>query len=112
MVEAVSRCVYFAAPEAIELRSHYHVVRVKQRMPVPVANLRRPARRVHDVGEQHGGEHPVIGHVGLLAGEELGDLLKGRTPSGSTKWYTLRPGSSTYFAPNMRSATSLPHSAG
>src|SRR5215212_3553893 len=31
---------------------------------------------------------------------------------GSTKWYTLRPGSSTYFAPEMRSATSLPHSGG
>ena len=49
-------------------------------MPVTVADLRGPARRVHDVGEQHRGENPIIGHVGLLAGEELGDLLEGRAP--------------------------------
>ena len=49
-------------------------------MPVTVADLRGPARRVHDVGEQHRGENPIIGHVGLLAGEELGDLLEGLAP--------------------------------
>ncbi len=49
-------------------------------MPVTVADLRGPARRVHDVGEQHRGENPIIGHVGLVAGEELGDLLEGRAP--------------------------------
>ena len=55
-------------------------MRIEQRMPVTVADLRGAARRVHDVGEQHRGEHPIIGHVGLLAGEELGDLLEGRAP--------------------------------
>ena len=50
-------------------------------MPVTVADLRGPPRRVHDVGEQHRGENPIVGHVGLLAGEELGDLLKRRAPS-------------------------------
>ena len=49
-------------------------------MPVTVADLGGPARRVHDVGEQHRGENPIIGHVGLVAGEELGDLLEGRAP--------------------------------
>ena len=49
-------------------------------MPVTVAPLRGPARRVHDVGEQHRRQHPIIGHFGLPAGEELVDLLKGRAP--------------------------------
>ena len=60
-------------------------MRVEQGMPVTVADLRGPARRVHDVGEQHRGENPIVGYFGLLAGEELGDLLKGLTPAGSTK---------------------------
>ena len=51
-------------------------MRIEQRVPVTVAHVRCPARRVHDVGEQHCGEHPIIGHLGLLAGEELGDLLE------------------------------------
>ena len=78
--EAVARRVHLAAPKASELRPDDGVVRIKQRMPVTVAHLRGPARRVHDVGEQHRGEHPIIGHVGLLAGEELGDLLEGLAP--------------------------------
>jgi hypothetical protein len=56
-------------------------VRIEQRKPVAVADFRGPARRVHDVGEQHRGEHPIIGNVGLVAGEERGDLLEGRAPS-------------------------------
>jgi hypothetical protein len=58
------------------------VVRIKQRVPVSVAHLRGPARRVNDVGEQHRGEHSIIGHFGLMAGEELGDLLERRAPVG------------------------------
>ena len=81
--------------------AHDGVVRIEQRMPVTVADLRGAPRRVHDVGEQHRGENPIIGHVCLVAGEELGDLLEGRDAIGSTKWYRLRPGSSTYFAPGM-----------
>ena len=50
-------------------------------MPVAVADLRGAARRVHDVGEEHRGENPIVGHFGLVAGEELGDLLEGRAPS-------------------------------
>jgi hypothetical protein len=50
-------------------------------MPVPVAHLGGPARRVNNVGEQHRGQHPITGHLGLLAGEERGDFLEGRTPS-------------------------------
>lgn len=53
---------------------------IKQGMPVTIPHLRGPARRVDDVGEQHGGENPIIGHVGLVAGEELGDFLEGRLP--------------------------------
>ena len=49
-------------------------------MPVAVADLRRPARRVDDVGEKHRREDPVVGHLGLVPGEELGDLLKRLTP--------------------------------
>ena len=49
-------------------------------MPVTVTHLRGPARRVDDVGEQHGGQNPIVGHVSLLAGEELGDLLERFAP--------------------------------
>jgi hypothetical protein len=55
---------------------------VEQRMPVTVADLRRATGRVHDVGEEHRGQHPIIGHVGLVAGEERSNLLEGRAPVG------------------------------
>ena len=78
--EAVSRCVHLAASKPSELRPHDGVMRIKQGMPVPVADLRHTARRVHDVGEQNRGEHPIVRYLGLVTGEELGDLLKRRTP--------------------------------
>ncbi len=74
--ETVAGGVHLAAAEANELRTDDGVVRVEQRVPVAVADLGGAARRVHDVGEQHRGENPVVGHLGLLAGEELGDLLE------------------------------------
>ena len=55
-------------------------MRVEQRMPVSVADLGGPARRVHDVGEEHCGENPIVGHFCLVPGEELVDLLKRRAP--------------------------------
>jgi len=89
------------------------VVRIKQSVPVAVADLRRPARRVHDVGEQHRGQHPIIDQVSPLVGEGT-RRFPGRTRASQVRrgGKTLRPGSSTYFAPGMRSATSLPHSGG
>lgn len=78
--EAITRAVHLTAPKPRKLGPHDGVVRIKERMPVPVAHLRRPPGRVHDVGEKHCGQHPIIGHVGLLAGEELSDHLKGRAP--------------------------------
>ena len=57
-------------------------------------------RRVHDVGEQYRGEHPIVGQLSLLAGKELGDLLERRAPRFDDV-EKLRPGSSTYFAPGM-----------
>jgi hypothetical protein len=41
---------------------------IEQRVPVPITHLSGPARRVHDVGEQHRGENPVVGRDGLSAG--------------------------------------------
>ena len=78
--EAVARSVHLAASKAGELRADDGVVRIKQRMPVTVADLRGVTRRVHDVGEEHGGENPIVRHVGPVTGEELGDLLEGRPP--------------------------------
>src|SRR5271163_4484295 len=49
-------------------------------MPVTVAHVRCPTRRVHDVGKEHGGEHPIVGHFSLVAGEELVDQLEGLAP--------------------------------
>ena len=79
--EAITRSVHLTTPKARELRPDNGVVRIKQRMPVPVAHLCRPTRRVHDVGEQRRRQHPIIGNFRLVAGEELGNLLKRRTPS-------------------------------
>jgi len=50
-------------------------------MPVTVADLRGPASRVDDVGEEHRGEHPIVGHLCLVPGEEFGDLLEGISPA-------------------------------
>ena len=55
-------------------------MRIEQRTPVTVADLCGPARRIHDVGEQHRGENPVVGHLGMVAGEELGHLLERLAP--------------------------------
>src|SRR3981081_2791330 len=55
-------------------------MRIKQSVPIAVTDLHRPARRVDNVGEQHRGKIPIIGDVGLVAGEELGDLVKRRAP--------------------------------
>jgi|SRR5271166_1817376 len=54
--ETVTRRVHLAAPKANELRPDDGVVRVEQGMPVTVADLPSPARRVHDVGEKHCGD--------------------------------------------------------
>jgi len=35
-------------------------VRIKQGTPVTITHLRGPTRRVHDVGEQHRGQNPVV----------------------------------------------------
>ena len=53
---------------------------IKLRVPGTVTHFRGPPCRVHDVGEQHRRKNAVIGHVGLVAGEELGDLLEGFAP--------------------------------
>ncbi len=75
-------------------------MRVEQRMPVAVTDLRGAACRVDDVGEEHRGEHPIIRHSRLVAGEELGDHLERIAPRFH-EVVQLRPGSSTYFAPGM-----------
>ena len=67
-------------PETSELDADDGVVRVKQAHASHGRPSPQPARRVHDVGEEHGGENPIIGHFCLLPGEELGDLLGGRAP--------------------------------
>ena len=44
--EAITRRVHLATPKASQLRPHDGVVRIEQRMPVAVADLSRPARRI------------------------------------------------------------------
>jgi hypothetical protein len=75
-------------------------VRIEQRMPMAVTHFRRPARRIHDVGEQHHGENTMIGHLRLVAGEELVDHLEGLLPR-LNEVIPVAPGSSKYFAPVM-----------
>src|ERR1700722_13687675 len=69
--ETIARRVHFAAPETCEQRPYDGVVRVEQGTPGTVADLGGPPCRVHDVGEQHCGQHPIIGHISSVPGEEL-----------------------------------------
>ena len=78
--KTVSSRVHLTASKPGELRPDDGIVRIEQGMPVTVTHLRRPSRRTHDVGEKHCGEDPIVGHLGLLTGEELGDLLEGGSP--------------------------------
>jgi hypothetical protein len=98
--EAVARCVHLAATKAGQLRADDGVVRVEQGMPVPVADLRSPARRVHDVGEKHRGQNSVVSDVSLWPVRNSA-ISRNASRQGSTMWYMLRPGSSTYFASGM-----------
>ena len=79
--EPVTSAVHLATSEAVQLDPHDGVVGIEQGMPVTVTHLCGSARRVHDVGEKHRGQHAIIGDLSLVAGEELGDLLEGLAPS-------------------------------
>jgi hypothetical protein len=52
------------------------VVHVQEPAPAPVAQLPGPLGRAHDVGEQHGGQHPFGFRNAVAAGEELLDQLQ------------------------------------
>ncbi len=78
--ETITRRVHLTTSKAIELRPHDGVVRIQKCIPVTITDFGGAPCRVHDVGEQHRGEHPIVGDFGLLSGEELGHLLKGLTP--------------------------------
>src|SRR4029077_11027526 len=95
-----------------ELGPHDGVMRVEQGVPVTVTHLGGSARRVHDVGEQHRGENPIIGHVGLLAGEELGDLLEGLAPSRFNLVVPVAAWQLNIFRVGMCSAMYLPFAGG
>lgn len=64
--EPVARRVHLAARKPRQLEPGYGVVRIDQGVPATVTQLCGPTRRVHDVGEQDGGAHPIIGHVSRL----------------------------------------------
>src|SRR5690349_19873179 len=66
--EPVTRRADFAASKPGELRPYDGVVRIEQGVPVTVAHLGGTLRRADNVSEQHRGEHPILGYVGLLAG--------------------------------------------
>ncbi len=48
---------------------------VQKGMPMPIAESRRCIGRLHDVGEEHCGEHSVYVGNRLLTGEETSDLV-------------------------------------
>ena len=54
------------------------VVRLEQLAPATVAELGRAFGGAHDVGEQHGRQHPVRLGAAAHAGEELLDLVEDR----------------------------------
>ena len=57
-------------------------------------------RRIDDVGEKDGGEYPVVSDVTRWPVNNSA-TSQNDSSHGSTKWYRLRPGSSTYFASDM-----------
>src|SRR5829696_4610430 len=59
---------------AISCRSR--VVAFEKGSPAAISKLSGPLRRIHDVGEHHGREHPVRLDLPPRAGQELLDLVR------------------------------------
>ena len=57
--EPVTCRVHFPTSEAFELASHHRVVGVQHLAPACITQLRGLLGRADDVGEQHGGQHPI-----------------------------------------------------
>ena len=63
---------------------------LEQRTPAAVAQLCGALGRVHDVGEEHGGEHAVADGRASHAGQELLDLMDGPAIRGDLDVLRIR----------------------
>ncbi len=72
----VPQQLYLATPVPLDRATHDPIVLGQEIEPTFVTERRRPRRRVHDVGEQDGGEYPTRGRCVALAGEELLDVIE------------------------------------
>jgi hypothetical protein len=71
--EAVPRRVDLAAAEPHELAADERVVALEELQPLAIAELGRPVREAHDVGEEHRRQHAVgLGLVPAAARPEVG----------------------------------------
>jgi hypothetical protein len=76
--EPVPGGVHLAAPAPGEEPPDPSVVGGQEPLPSPVAELGRPRGRAYDVGEQHGGEHPIELRLLPQRPEEASDLFDDR----------------------------------
>ena len=108
--EAVAGRVDLAAAEALRARARTSAWCASSRSPpAPVAELAARSRRAHDVGEQHRRQHPVGLRTGRtpVRNSSISSRIASLSPTHG-RW--SRPGSSTSFAPGMRSAMYRPRS--
>jgi hypothetical protein len=86
---------------------HQRVVRGPQVEPPLITKPGGQIGRAHDVGEHHGGEDAILCRHRTSPGQEFLDLIKDRL-SVDEGGYQSVPGSSTYLAPGMCSASYRP----
>ena len=96
----VARGLHLAAERALDLAAHDNVVRVEQHAPAAIADLRRPLRRVDNVGEQHRLQHTFRRLRAALAGENSSTAsISGASLPTALRW--MSPGNSASPAPEM-----------
>lgn len=72
--EPVARTVDLPAAQSQKLAAHECVVALEHVAPAAIAELDRLRRRVDDVGEEHGREHPL--RLGVRPRSGLPDLVQ------------------------------------
>src|SRR5205085_11676820 len=73
---AVAGCLDQLPAEPLDLPTDQLVVRLQQRGPGTVAELRCPLGRSNQIREQYRGQHTCAARLGTHAGEERLDLVK------------------------------------
>ena len=101
--EPIPRRRDLASAEALELGTHERVMLIEEVPPPTIAHLGREARRVHDVGEQQRGEHPIgVGAGPRAVRNSSTSSSSSSMPSENARWSV--PGSSTISGAGIAAA--------